>query len=173
MSGERPAWLNFEDEKRQEGEFSAPRYETDPRGEPSADRSAAVARAMEPSQPSNPGQNFAVISFVSPNGTFQHADQMLLKVYEACPTIEKAREQAAIISQENSDFDVFIISMNSWVPFPPQASIHREGDDTISNVLNTFYEKQEIGQSELQERVEAARQEGAAPAKAAEAEKVD
>lgn len=161
----RPAWLNFEQEPEETtnaNASSSPEFKTDPRGEPTADRANSLSVAMQEDELQIEGQRYAVISFVSPNGTFQHSDNMLLKIRGVFPTIETARERAAIVKTFDPVFDIFIIDMWRWIPFPPRPNIKREGDERVTEILNTFFDRTETSQSDMRARVEAARQAGKA-----------
>ena len=164
---ERPAWLNFEQEE-EEVPAEPAELASDPRGAPSTDRSSAVSVAMEEDELKIEGQRYAIISFVSPNGTFQHSDQMLLKIRGVFATLEQARERAQIVKTFDPVFDIYIIDMWRWIPFPPKPNIHREGDDRVTGMLNSFFERSEVSQAELRERVEAARRSGKQPPAAEE-----
>lgn len=158
---ERPAWLNFEQSNEEEDTTtSKPKFTSDPRGQPSEKHTKATSVAMEEDELQIEGQRYAVISFVSPNGTFQHSDQMLLKIRGVFATLQQARERAEIIKTFDSVFDMYIIDMYRWIPFPPKANIHREGDERVSTMLNNFFERSETSQAELRQRVEQTREAG-------------
>ena len=162
---QRPAWLNFEQEEEEEAAAAevgaaGPRITEDPRGAPSTDRSKAVSVAMEEDELKIEGQRYAIISFVSPNGTFQHADHMILKIRGVFATLKQARERAEIIKSFDPVFDLFIIDMWKWIPFPPKPNIHREGEDRVTDMLNNFFERTEASQAEMRQRVEATRELG-------------
>ena len=76
-------------------------------------------------------------------------------------TLKQARERAEIIKSFDPVFDLFIIDMWKWIPFPPKPNIHREGEDRV-DMLNNFFERTEASQAEMRQRVEATRELGKA-----------
>ncbi len=59
------------------------------------------------------GQNYALISFVSPEGA-QKADTLGFRIYGAFDTVETAREHAALVNASDAAFDVYVVEMRKW-----------------------------------------------------------
>ena len=131
-----------------------------PGTEPLEPRSKAISVAMQPDALTMDNQNYALISFVSPNGTYQQADQMLLKIRGVFATADQARERAKMLSELDGTFDLFIVDMYKWIPFPPKVNLKREGDDRITDILNNFFERDEQSKADLESRLESVRKEG-------------
>lgn len=67
-----------------------------------------------------PNQEYLVCSFVGPKCK-QKTKQCGIKVFAACPDIQTARKYAQFVNntQENEDFDVYVIEMYAWCLIPP------------------------------------------------------
>ena len=77
------------------------------------------------------GQQFALISFVSPNGTYQHAEQMLLKIRGVFPSVDTARERAKVLSAIDDKFDLYIVDLYKWVREPRRSCSRPIGECNI------------------------------------------
>ena len=65
-----------------------------------------------------PGQNYIVFSVVSPNSE-QTSNVCAIKVRGCFDRADDAKEHAALIQSYDSDFDVWVMDMWKWCPFPP------------------------------------------------------
>ena len=173
----RPAWLDFENEGAQQPTDDAaqqpPRYETDPRAPVAADRSKALSVAMADDELQIEGQRYALISYVSPNGAFQHSDHNLVKIRGVFESMETARQRAQVIAAFDSQFDLYVVDLYRWVPLPPKIDIHREGDDRITQILNSHFDRDEQSKSDLESRIRSTKEDAAASAALAAAEAAD
>ena len=140
----RPKWLNFEDMGPVE----------DTRGAPSQEPAKVVEAARREDAFKISGQNWLVLSFVSPTGTFQRADNMEFKFRGVFDTEREARKWSAYVKQQDPHFDVWVIAMWNWVPFPPPASIERAGDNPASKMFNDYFQGKESDRTDIQERIE-------------------
>ena len=64
------------------------------------------------------GQNYCLISFVSPNGN-QKCDVNGVKVRGSFDTIEEANKRADMLRNMDSDFDIYVASVGKWLPWYP------------------------------------------------------
>lgn len=67
------------------------------------------------------GQNYALISVVSPSSTQKH-DVCAMKIRGVFDTKEDAQHHVKRLMQSDSTFDVFLVDMYKWLPIPPDSS---------------------------------------------------
>lgn len=65
-----------------------------------------------------PGQQFAIISVISPSSRQQH-DQLAVKIRGAFSTMDDAKKHAERLQKQDSTFDIFVVDMYAWLPLPP------------------------------------------------------
>lgn len=68
------------------------------------------------------GQNYALISLVSPNGN-QKSEQCCLKIRGVFNTLDDANKHAEMIQKIDSTFDVYVVEMYSWLLIPPDPEL--------------------------------------------------
>jgi hypothetical protein len=68
------------------------------------------------------GQNYALISIVSPNST-QKSDNHCLKIKGVFNTIEEANKHAEMLQKIDSTFDIYVVEMYSWLLIPPDPEL--------------------------------------------------
>jgi len=92
-----------------------------------------------------PGQNWACVSFVSPNGT-QQCDFMGMKVRGVFDKHSEAVEYVKRLIKMDPTFDIFICSMYDWclVPPDPEHIGDQEYQDSTLNTLLSEYRKNQI-----------------------------
>ena len=65
-----------------------------------------------------PGQQYAIISVISPSSRQKH-DQLAVKIRGAFSTMDDAKKHAERLQKLDSTFDIFVVDMYSWLPLPP------------------------------------------------------
>jgi hypothetical protein len=65
-----------------------------------------------------PGQQYAIISIISPSSRQQH-DKLAVKIRGAFSTMDDAKKHAERLQKQDSTFDIFVVDMYSWLPLPP------------------------------------------------------
>lgn len=90
------------------------------------------------------GQNYAVISLVSPTSN-QKYEKVAIKFKGAFNTYEEAKEQAKKLHKMDNTFDIHVIEMYSWIVVPPETSQLKEVhyDNQILDSLITEHVKQQ------------------------------
>ena len=101
-----------------------------------------------------PGQKYALVSFVSPQGN-QKADKMAMKIRGTFGTIEEAKGHAQRLQKLDSAFDVYVVEMYNWVPIPPKPE-EIESQEYQEEWLNSFikghHEQQELAKQHFEQR---------------------
>ena len=65
-----------------------------------------------------PGQQYAIISVISPSSRQKH-DQLAVKIRGAFSTMDDAKKHAERLQKLDSTFDIFVVDMYAWLPLPP------------------------------------------------------
>ena len=68
------------------------------------------------------GQNYALISIVSPDGN-QKAENICLKIKGVFSLLEEANKHAALLQKLDDTFDIFVVEMYSWLLVPPDPEL--------------------------------------------------
>ena len=66
-----------------------------------------------------PGQNYALISIVSPQSNQKH-DQLCIKIKGVFEKIEDAKEHAKMLQKLDPTFDIYVVDMYAWLLVPPK-----------------------------------------------------
>jgi hypothetical protein len=101
------------------------------------------------------GQNYALISFVSPEGA-QKADTLGFRIYGAFETVEAAREHAALVNASDAAFDVYVVEMRKWCAWHPDPMDVAEKvytDKRLDEMIRAHREAQDTAQRAYEERV--------------------
>jgi hypothetical protein len=101
------------------------------------------------------GQNYALISFVSPEGA-QKADTLGFRIYGAFETVEAAREHAALVNASDAAFDVYVVEMRKWCAWHPDPMDVTEKvytDKRLDEMIRAHREAQDTAQRAYEERV--------------------
>ena len=90
------------------------------------------------------GQNFALISVVSPSSSQKH-DVCAMKIRGVFDTKEDAQHHVKRLMQSDSTFDVFLVDMYKWLPIPPDNSkiddaVYQE--DVLNDIIRGHREEQ-------------------------------
>ena len=66
-----------------------------------------------------PGQNYALISIVSPHSNQKH-DQCCVKIKGVFEKVEDAKEHAKMLQKIDPTFDIYVVDMYAWLLVPPK-----------------------------------------------------
>lgn len=109
-----------------------------------------------------PGLNFAIISFVGPQGA-QKCDHFGLKIRGAFPSYEEASEHAQRLSKVDPNFDVYVVDMYRWCRAPPDPNLIGKkvyNDPTLNRLMESYDEEQQRAKEVFDERKATVMKEG-------------
>lgn len=66
-----------------------------------------------------PGQNYALISIVSPHSNQKH-DQCCIKIKGVFEKVDDAKEHAKMLQKIDPTFDIYVVDMYAWLLVPPK-----------------------------------------------------
>ena len=100
-----------------------------------------------------PGQNYALISIVSPE-TNQKYDHVCLKIKGVFKTLEDANKHAAMLQKIDSVFDIYVVDMYSWLLVPPDPELieQKHVDNKLNEMISTHRESQLKAKAYFDER---------------------
>lgn len=101
-----------------------------------------------------PGQNYALVSFVSPQGN-QKNDKFGLKIRGCFLNKDEADAHAKRLQKMDGRFDVFLVDMYKWLLIPPDpvAIDHAEYQEPFLNdMLKKYHENQLAAKQHFAER---------------------
>ncbi len=100
-----------------------------------------------------PGQNYALISIVSPQSN-QKSEQCCLKVRGTFNTLEDANKQAELLQKIDSTFDVYVVEMYSWLLIPPDPEQieQKHIDSKLNEIIGGHRESQMKSKMYFEER---------------------
>ena len=98
------------------------------------------------------GQNFAVISCISPTSN-QKYDKIAIKIRGVFDTLESARSHAAKLHKADDTFDIHVVEMYSWLAMPPDAAKVGEvhfSDPKLEDIIIGHKEQQDMSAIEFE-----------------------
>jgi hypothetical protein len=101
------------------------------------------------------GQNFALVSFVSPAGA-QRSDVLGFRLYAAFGTLDEARAHAARVSAADPAFDVYVVEMRKWCAWHPDPMDVAEKvytDKRLDEMIRAHRDAQEDAQRAYEARL--------------------
>jgi hypothetical protein len=102
-----------------------------------------------------PGQNYALVSFVSPAGA-QKSDTLGFCLYGAFDTLDEARAHAALVNSADSAFDVYVVEMRKWCAWHPDPMdvVDKVYSDTrLDEMIRAHRDAQAEAQKAYEERL--------------------
>lgn len=102
-----------------------------------------------------PGQNYALVSFVSPAGA-QKSDTLGFRLYGAFETVDEARAHAALVNSADSAFDVYVVEMRMWCawhPDPMDVADKVYSDKRLDEMIRAHRDAQADAQAAYEERL--------------------
>ena len=99
------------------------------------------------------GQNYALISVVSPQGS-QKSENICLKIKGVFNTLEDANKHAEILQKINSTFDIYVVEMYSWLLVPPDPTLieQKHVDSKLNEIIGGHRESQLKAKMYFEER---------------------
>jgi uncharacterized protein YutD len=99
------------------------------------------------------GQNYALISIVSPE-TNQKYDHVCLKIKGVFKTLEDANKHAAMLQKIDSVFDIYVVEMYSWLLVPPDPELleQKHVDNKLNEIIGCHRESQLKAKAYFDER---------------------
>lgn len=101
-----------------------------------------------------PGQVYALVSVVSPTNR-QKGEQCALKIRGVFGMRDEAERHVKKLMRVDSAFDVYVVELYKWVPFPPdpnQIEDQRYVDDYLNKLMQGYKESQLAAKQEFAER---------------------
>lgn len=92
-----------------------------------------------------PGQNYVIVSFVSPDGN-QRSDRSGIKIRGVFDTRGEAEEHVRRLMQVDGSFDVYVADMYRWLVVPPRP------EDVDAVYTNDYLNELITGHKEAQEK---------------------
>ena len=99
------------------------------------------------------GQNYALISVVSPQGG-QKSENICLKIKGVFNTLEDANKHAEMLQKINSTFDIYVVEMYSWLLVPPDPTLieQKHVDSKLNEIIGGHRESQLKAKMYFEER---------------------
>lgn len=99
------------------------------------------------------GQNYALISVVSPQGDQKH-DNICIKIKGVFNTVEEANKHAEILQKIDSTFDIYVVEMYSWLLVPPDVTLleQKHVDSKLNEIIGGHRESQIKSKMYFEER---------------------
>ena len=109
---------------------------------------------LEPTSLTIPGQNYALISVVSPDSN-QKNDTCAVKIYGIFASKEEADAHARKLTKLEPTFDIFLVEPYKWLPIPPDKdSIESQEyqDEKLNTIIKAHMDKVNNSTLEFEER---------------------
>jgi len=109
---------------------------------------------LDPTTPTIPGQNYALISVVSPDSS-QKGKTCAVKIYGVFNRKEEADEHAKRLNKIEPEFDIFLVETYKWLPVPPDSNAIQSQeyqDSQLNNIIQKHLQNREEARSEFETR---------------------
>jgi hypothetical protein len=109
---------------------------------------------LKPDEKRFPGQNYALISVVSPESN-QKASTCGVKIKGVFETVEIAQMEAKRLMQIDQTFDIYLVEVGKWLPIPPNKDMieNQEYQDSFLNeIIQGHIKNSELGNKMFEER---------------------
>lgn len=109
---------------------------------------------LKPDEKRFPGQNYALISVVSPDSN-QKSKTCGVKIKGVFETEEIAKMEAKRLMQLDQTFDIFLVEVGKWLPIPPDKNMieNQEYQDSFLNdLISGNIKNNELGNQMFEER---------------------
>ena len=109
---------------------------------------------LKPDEKKFPGQNYALISVVSPSSN-QKSKACGVKIKGVFETTEIAQMEAKRLMQMDSTFDIFLVEVGKWLPIPPDRNMiesQEYQDSYLNDIIKGHIENNERGNQMFEER---------------------
>lgn len=109
-----------------------------------------------------PGQNFVLISVVSP-GSNQKADKCGVKVRGVFATRQEADAHAKKLQKLDPHYDIYCADVGKWLLIPPDPNGIEDqeyAEDYLNNLMKSYRENQALAKQHFEERKKSILEEG-------------
>ncbi len=116
-------------------------------------RNMSLDENVETDDTKIPGQNYALISIVSPE-TNQKYDHVCLKIKGDFKTLEDPNKHAVMLQKIDSVFDIYVVEMYSWLLVPPDPELleQKHVDNKLNEIIGGHRESQLKAKAYFDER---------------------
>lgn len=109
---------------------------------------------LKPDHKHFPGQNYALISVVSPDSN-QKSKTCGVKIKGVFESIEIAQMEAKRLMQIDATFDIFLVEVGKWLPIPPDKDMIQSQeyqDGFLNDLIQGHIKNNELGNQMFEER---------------------
>ena len=109
---------------------------------------------LKPDEKRFAGQNFALISVVSPDSN-QKSKTCGVKIKGVFETVEIAQIEAKRLMQLDSTFDIFLVEVGKWLPIPPDKQMiesQEYQDNFLNEIIQGHIKNNELGNQMFESR---------------------
>jgi hypothetical protein len=108
---------------------------------------------LQPDSIQIPGQKYALISVVSPQGN-QKNDHCGVKIRGVFEDVESAKIHAKKLQANDPIFDVFLVELYKWLPIPPNTDLieNQEYQDGLLNDIIKGHAEEQLKAKEFFEQ---------------------
>jgi len=102
-----------------------------------------------------PGQNFACVSFVSPDGNQKNKSSIGMKIRGVFDTREEATAYVQRLIRLDPLFDIYVCEMYNWCLVPPDPEMisdQKYQDETLNNIIGEYRKNQIYAKEHFEER---------------------
>ena len=110
-----------------------------------------------------PGQLYALVSFVAPEGTNQRNEKYGMKIRGCFPSREDAQSHVKRLQQVDKTMDIYLVDMYKWLLIPPDPNaiedqVYRE--EQLNSIIKGHKEAHALAQEHYIERKAAVMRDG-------------
>ena len=109
---------------------------------------------LKPDEKRFPGQNYALISVVSPDSN-QKSKSCGVKIKGVFESIEIAQMEAKKLMELDSTFDIFLAEVGKWLPIPPDKAMiesQEYQDGYLNSLIQGHIKNNKLGNQMFEER---------------------
>lgn len=109
---------------------------------------------LKPDEKRFPGQNYALISVVSPESN-QKTKTCGVKIKGVFETVEIAQMEAKRLMQIDQTFDIYLVEMGKWLPIPPDKNMiesQEYQDNFLNELIQGHIKNNELGKQMFEDR---------------------
>ena len=116
-------------------------------------RSLTLDENVDKDSTTIPGQNYALISIVSPQSN-QKSESCCLKIKGVFSKLDEANEHAAMLQKLDDTFDIYVVEMYSWLLVPPDPELleQKHVDSKLNEIIGGHRESQLKSKMYFEER---------------------
>lgn len=116
-------------------------------------RSLSLDEIVDKDDTKVPGQNYALISIVSPQSN-QKSEQCCLKIKGVFSTLDEANKYAEMLQKIDQTFDIYVVEMYSWLLIPPDPTQMDQKflDSKLNEIISGHRENQIKSKMYFEER---------------------